>query len=56
MFYDNEFCPHPEVDRDRRMVLCGSCNHYRKFEREMEAEDERVMDEIDKIRRRGSYD
>lgn len=35
------------------MGRCQKCLHYKRFLREMAEEDERVMDEIDKIRKYG---
>ena len=35
------------------MNRCLKCPHYKRFLREMDEEDERVMDEIDKIRKYG---
>jgi len=33
------------------MARCFTCSHFRRFEHEMDEEDERVMDEIDEIRK-----
>lgn len=35
------------------MNRCFKCPHYRRFEREMDEQDERIMDEIDEIRKHG---
>jgi len=37
------------------MGRCLKCPHYVRFMREMDEEDERVMDEIDKQRRAGVF-
>jgi len=51
-FDENVFCPFSKVPKDRRVAsVCHSCKHYARFMREMEEEDDRVMDEIDGIRR-----
>jgi demethoxyubiquinone hydroxylase (CLK1/Coq7/Cat5 family) len=35
------------------MGRCLKCRHYRRFMREMEEDDERLMDEIDRMRKEG---
>jgi hypothetical protein len=37
------------------MARCLKCCHYRRFECEMDEEDERVMDEIDEIGETGVW-
>lgn len=44
--------------KDKRFVVmgrCFKCRHYRRFEREMDEEDEKIMDEIDEIHRTGVW-
>lgn len=54
LFYDDVFCPYSKVRRENRVgSVCLGCEHYERFQREMDEEDERVMDEIDEIRRMG---
>jgi hypothetical protein len=56
LFFDDVFCPHSKIPRlSREGSVCLSCEHYERFEREMEEEDERIMDEIDEIRRTGVW-
>jgi hypothetical protein len=37
------------------MARCFKCPHYRRFEHVMDEEDEKIMDEIDEIRRTGVW-
>jgi hypothetical protein len=56
LFFDDVFCPYPKVSRENRAgSVCLGCQHYANFEREMDEEDERIMDEIDEIRRTGVW-
>ena len=52
-FSDDEvWCPHSEIPQGkRRRSVCPNCEHFRKAMREMEEEDEEVMDAIDEIQR-----
>lgn len=52
MHVDGVICPYPEVAKSNRMnFMCESCKHFKLFIKLMDIEDERVMDEIDDIRR-----
>jgi len=44
------FCSHQKYDKPVLLNRCLTCSHYLRFLREMDEEDERVMDEIDRIR------
>jgi len=46
-------CSFRKGERFGVMNRCFKCPHYRRFMREMEEEDVRVMDEIDRIRKYG---
>ena len=49
---DEEWCSHSGIPLDkRRGSVCFDCEHFLKAMREMEEEDEEVMDAIDDIRK-----
>ena len=48
MFSDNVLCSQRKSAKNYITDICSKCSHYLRFEHEMDAEDERVMDEIDK--------
>ena len=56
LFYADIVCPHKNTaERLKRFSMAKfcvglKCKHFVRFEREMDTEDERVMDEIDAIR------
>ena len=53
-FFDVDvFCSFRRYENMHIMSRCFSCSHYRRVMCEMEEEDERVMDEIDRIRKYG---
>jgi hypothetical protein len=52
LFSDDVFCPSSKVPRwERISSVCSSCEHFGRLMRMMDEEDEKVMDEIDDIRR-----
>lgn len=51
LFLDDVLCSYRKDERFTVMSRCFKCGHYRRFLREMDEEDKRVMDEIDEIRR-----
>ena len=53
MFLDDVLCSFRKSEKFGIMNRCLKCRHYRRFMQEMAEEDERVMDEIDKIRKYG---
>ena len=54
LFNSEVFCPHSKIPKqDRAGGVCEGCQYYVEWEREMDEEDERVMDEIDEIQRTG---
>ena len=53
MFFSDILCSFRKSEKFGVMDRCLKCPHYFRFLREMEEEDERVMDEIDKIRKYG---
>ncbi len=55
VFLDDVLCLHRKDAKFVVMARCFECRHYRRFMREMDKEDERVMDEIDEIRRTGVW-
>jgi len=50
LFLDGVFCSFRKNDKVTMMDRCFTCAHYQRFIREMEEEDQRVMDQIDRIR------
>ncbi len=50
VFDDDVLCSFRKYAGFGVMERCFKCDHYRRFEMEMEEEDERVMNEIDEIR------
>jgi hypothetical protein len=55
VFFSNILCSHRKSAKVFIMNRCHECSHFLRFEHEMDVEDERVMDEIDEIRKHG-YD
>jgi len=55
VFFDDILCSYRKDVRSGVMGRCLKCCHYRRFEREMDEEDEKIMDEIDKIQRTGVW-
>lgn len=56
LFFDDVFCRYSKIpEEDRVGSVCLRCEHYARFVREMDEEDERVMDEIDEIWRTGEW-
>jgi hypothetical protein len=49
-FWDNVSCSFRKIEEFGIMARCLKCPHYLRFVREMDEEDERVMDEIDEVR------
>ena len=52
-FLDDVLCSFRKTDACGVMDRCLKCPHYERFNREMQEQDERVMDEIDRIRKFG---
>jgi len=55
MFFDDVFCSFRKEEGSYVMGRCFKCPHYLRFEREMDEEDKKTMDEFDEIRRTGVY-
>ena len=51
LFLADVLCSYRKSEKFTVMNRCLKCRHYRRFTREMAEEDERVMDEIDAIRK-----
>jgi hypothetical protein len=51
VFFDDVLCSYRKDVRFGVMGRCLKCRHYRRFEREMDEADERIMNEIDEIRK-----
>lgn len=55
VFWDDVLCSYRKDVRSGVMGRCFKCRHYRRFEREIDEEDEKIMDEIDRIQRTGVW-
>jgi hypothetical protein len=55
VFLEGLMCSHRRSKRFSIAKYCFSCPHYLKFMREMDAEDEREMAEIDEIMKTGVW-
>ena len=53
LFLSDVLCSFRVSEKVGVMDRCLRCSHYKRFLREMADEDEKVMSEIDKIRRYG---
>lgn len=53
-FLADVLCSFRKDERFNVMERCFKCPHYRRFMSEMQEEDDKVMDEIDRIRREKS--
>jgi hypothetical protein len=53
LFWSDVLCSFRLREQFAVMDRCLECPHYFRFMREIEEEDERVMDEIDRIRKYG---
>ena len=51
MFLDDVLCSFRKSEKFGVMDRCMKCRHYEEFLREMDEEDEKVMDEIDRMQR-----
>lgn len=50
-YLDKVTCPHPEREKFRSLdYRCFRCHYFKEWEKTMDEEDERVMEEIDRIR------
>lgn len=54
-FSDDVRCSFRKDGRFMVLSRCFKCRYFRRFKRVMDEEDERVMDEIDEIRRTGVW-
>ena len=52
-FLNNVVCSYQKYDKPVVLERCFSCSHYRRFNRMMDKEDEKVMDEIELIHKYG---
>ena len=55
VFFDDVLCSYRKDVGFGVMGRCLKCRHYRRFEREMDEADAKIMDEIDEIRRTGVW-
>jgi len=54
-FNADVLCSYRKTEDFRPMNRCWKCRHYEEFLREMDEEDAKVMDEIDRMRRNEPY-
>jgi hypothetical protein len=56
LFLPDVLCSYVKTEKSTGVMdRCLKCRHYKRFLREMAEEDEKVMDEIDEMRRTGVY-
>jgi hypothetical protein len=55
LFFEDVLCSFRKSEKFAILDQCFKCPHYSRFIREMDEEDQRVMDEIDEIRRTGVW-
>jgi hypothetical protein len=55
VFFDDVLCSYRKDVGFGVMGRCLKCRHYRRFEREMDEADAKIMDEIDEIQRTGVW-
>lgn len=55
-FLDDVLCSYRKSEKFTVMDRCFKCPHFRRFMHEMAEEDEKVMAEIDEIRKHGYHD
>jgi hypothetical protein len=55
VFLPDVLCSYRKDAKFGVMARCFECRHYRRFMREMDEEDAKVMDEIDEIRKTGVW-
>jgi hypothetical protein len=48
-------CSFRRSEKVSYMDRCSNCPQFKRFEREMDEEDKKTMDEFDEIRRTGVY-
>lgn len=52
LYLDNLVCPHPKREKFRSLdYRCFRCRYFKEWEKTMDDEDERVLNEIDRIRK-----
>lgn len=55
IFWDDVLCSFRRDTKDKIMDKCLNCCEYARFLRDMDAEDKKVMDQIDEIHRTGVW-
>lgn len=55
VFLPDVLCSYRKDAKVGIMARCWKCPHFVRFEREMDEEDEKMMDEIDEIHRTGVW-
>ena len=55
LFLSDVLCSYRKYEQLGIMDRCLKCAHYERFMNQMDAEDQKVMDDIDEIRRTGVY-
>jgi hypothetical protein len=54
-FFEDVLCSFRKSEKFAILDQCFKCPHYSRFEREMDEEDQKVMDAIDEERRKGVW-
>jgi restriction endonuclease len=52
LFLDDVLCSYRKDERLTVLSRCFKCPHYERWQRMMDEDDERMMDEIDEMRKR----
>jgi len=55
LFFADVLCSYVKYGKIGVLDRCLKCAHYERFMNQMDAEDQKVMDDIDEIRRTGMY-
>jgi hypothetical protein len=53
IFWDDVACKHRKSETVTMMVRCWSCREFKRFVREMDKADAKIMDQIEKERSEG---
>lgn len=53
VFWEDVVCAHRKSEKVKVMARCWSCREFKRFVREMDETDARMMDEIDRKRSEG---
>lgn len=54
-FVEGVKCPYKTCKKSKLLPQCANCKTYNKWMREMEAEEDKFFDEVDRIRATGQW-